>query len=110
LFFVCLFAFFIGGVKGDNCQKMVIAGIAASLAGVMTVIDQLLSGLEAILPDGSLRLEETIPSLIQWVWYVFIDAGIAHFALADTFMALIPPRGIRGKMWNVPAPGAEALH
>lgn len=39
----------------------------------------------------------------------FIAAGIAHFAIEDTFTAFVPPKGSWGGLWQVPSPGSDQL-
>lgn len=39
----------------------------------------------------------------------FIAAGIAHFALEDTFTAFVPPKGSWGGLWQIPSPGSDQL-
>jgi hypothetical protein len=83
--------------KDDNGQKVDIAGIVSSLAVGTAAIVQLLSGLEAILPDGWFEAWR------DYTWpystgLIFIAAGIAHFAMADTFTGMVPPRGTWGNL------------
>ena len=40
---------------------------------------------------------------------LFVAAGLAHFALEDTFTAFVPPKGSWGGLWQVPSPGSDQL-
>lgn len=63
-------------------------------------------------------LETILPTFIFSPFYnilpcflalAFGAAGVAHFAIEETFVAFVPPKGLWGGLWQVPAPGAEAL-
>lgn len=63
--------------------------------------------LEAVLPPSIFAPFYTIlPCVLS---SLFIAAGIAHFALEDTFTAFVPPKGSWGGLWQVPSPGSDQL-
>lgn len=63
--------------------------------------------LEVILPPSIFAPFYTIlPCVLSGA---FIAAGIAHFALEDTFTAFVPPKGSWGGLWQVPSPGSNQL-
>jgi uncharacterized membrane protein len=89
-------------------QKIFIAAIVASLGLGTFFLITLLSGLEAILPDHWYEVwrDYTWPVPLG---LVFSLAGIAHFVKKEMFIAIVPPRGTWGGLWQVPAPGADQL-
>jgi len=63
-------------------------------------------------------LEVVLPSSIFAPFYTvlpyvlssaFIAAGIAHFAIEDTFTSFVPPKGMWGGLWQIPSPGSDQL-
>lgn len=94
--------------KDESTQQLGFAAICTVL-GLGTVgVTYALSVLEAILPQG------WFATWRDWTWpiplgLIFVAAGISHFTLKDSFVAMVPPVGTWGGLWKVPAPGAEQL-
>eukprot|EP00977_Amphora_coffeiformis_P003801 scaffold765_cov160-Amphora_coffeaeformis.AAC.2 len=68
------------------------------------------SPLDVERPEPSLLLSAQ-PDTVQRLGFIAIcvAAGVAHFAMKDTFTAMVPPKGTWGGLWQVPAPGADKL-
>jgi len=94
--------------RSDSVQRV---GFAAICLGLVAGTALTIQGLTA--------LENSLPSAWFAVWrdytwplpmgLIFTAAGITHFALSDTYTAFVPPRGTWGGLWQIPAPGADAL-
>ncbi|EEC45417.1 predicted protein [Phaeodactylum tricornutum CCAP 1055/1] len=92
--------------RDDDSQKLAIAAVGGVLTVGTLAVVQVLNTMEAILPNGWFALWR------DYTWPVpmgaiFVAAGVAHFALKDTFIAMVPPQGVWGGLWQVPAPGAD---
>mmetsp|Transcript_25935 Transcript_25935/g.29866 ORF Transcript_25935/g.29866 Transcript_25935/m.29866 type:complete len:273 (+) Transcript_25935:69-887(+) len=91
----------------ENTQKLGIAAIVGGLTAGTFVSGQILNYLEVVLPTSLYDPFYTVLPVI--VGTLISAAGVAHFAIEDTFTSLVPPRGTWGGLWQVPAPGAEQL-
>ena len=88
-------------------QQAAFVAIGAGVFGGSLVFLRLYDVLEVALPAAAFApFYAVLPYVLS---LAFVAAGIAHFALEDTFTAFVPPRGSWGGLWQVPSPGAEAL-
>jgi len=91
----------------QNTQKLGIAAIVGGLTAGTAVSGQVLNYLEVVLPTSLYDPFYTVLPVVLGT--VIAAAGVAHFAIEDTFTSFVPPRGTWGGLWQVPAPGAEQL-
>ena len=93
--------------KDDTTQKLAIAAIVAGITAGTAVSVNILNGLETILPTSIYEPFYTVLPIV--IGTAIGAAGIAHFAIEDSFTAWVPPIGTWGGLWQVPAPGAKQL-
>jgi len=94
--------------QSDSKQRLGFALICVGLAvGTVITIDAL-DFVEWILPNGFFAVwrDYTWPVPLG---LIYMAAGAAHFAMKDSFTAMVPPLGTWGGLWKVPAPGADKL-
>lgn len=93
--------------QDDQTQQLTFLGIFSGVFIGSFAFLNLYNTLEVILPSTIFNPFYTIlPCVLS---SAFISAGIAHFALEDTFTSFVPPKGSWGGLWQVPSPGAESL-
>ena len=92
----------------DTLQSIGFVAICVSILIGTNFVVNLLSGLENVLPDGWFQVwrDYTWPVPLG---LIYAAAGVAHFAMKDTFTAMVPPKNTWGGLWQVPAPGADKL-
>jgi uncharacterized membrane protein len=96
--------------KDATTQRLAIGAITVSLVVGTGLVVTFLEWLHhELLPPGWFELWR------DYTWgvpmgLIFVAAGVSHFTLQETFVAMVPPPGTWGGLWQIPAPGARVLN
>lgn len=94
--------------QSDFNQLVGLTFIGLSLLGGTQIFLKILDFTEKALPKGWFAAWRDHAWPVP-MGLIFLAAGVSHFTMRETFIAMVPPRGIWGGLWQVPAPGAESL-
>jgi uncharacterized membrane protein len=94
--------------QSPSTQRLGFLVIVTCLVGGTTAMVTLLSVVQDVLPVGWFELWRDVTWPVP-LGLVFVAAGLAHFTLHESFAAMVPPLGTWGGLWQVPAPGRDAL-
>ena len=93
--------------QDDQTQQSSFILISSGIFAGSVVFLNLYNFLEVVLPPA---IFDPFYTVLPYVLSLaFISAGIAHFAIEDTFTSFVPPKGSWGGLWQVPSPGSEQL-
>ena len=93
--------------KDDNTQQLSFLAIFGGVFAGSIAFVNLYNFLETILPASIFDpFYNVLPCVLS---SAFIAAGIAHFAVEDTFTSFVPPKGSWGGLWQGPSPGSDQL-
>lgn len=93
--------------QDDRTQQLSFALICSGVLAGSVVFLNFYNYLEVVLPPSIFAPFYTVlPYVLS---SAFIAAGIAHFAIEDTFTSFVPPKGSWGGLWQVPSPGSDSL-
>lgn len=93
--------------QDDRTQQLSFVLICSGVLAGSVVFLNLYNYLEVVLPPSVFTPFYTVlPYVLS---SAFIAAGIAHFAIEDTFTSFVPPKGSWGGLWQVPSPGSDKL-
>jgi len=93
--------------QDDQTQQKIFLLICSGVLAGSLVFFNLYNFLEVVLPA---TIFDPFYTVLPYVLSsAFIAAGIAHFAIEDTFTSFVPPKGSWGGLWQIPSPGSEQL-
>eukprot|EP00527_Entomoneis_sp_CCMP2396_P000663 CAMPEP_0198151748 /NCGR_PEP_ID=MMETSP1443-20131203/56959_1 /TAXON_ID=186043 /ORGANISM="Entomoneis sp., Strain CCMP2396" /LENGTH=279 /DNA_ID=CAMNT_0043817531 /DNA_START=29 /DNA_END=868 /DNA_ORIENTATION=- len=94
--------------QSESRQRFGFVAICITVAiGTYVTVDAL-DFVEWVLPDGYYELWRDFTWPVP-LGLVYLAAGVAHFAMKESFLPMVPPLGTWGGLWQVPAPGADKL-
>lgn len=93
--------------QDDRTQQASFVLIGGAIFSGSAIFLNIYNTLEVVLPSAVFAPFYTVlPYVLSTA---FIAAGIAHFAIEDTFTSFVPPKGSWGNLWQVPSPGSDQL-